>query len=488
MREGRELHRRTKADPDLNPNLKFSPTACRFCTTQPTSSTRPSSSMFWRTLARHSISPISQCGLNHPTRTFVRSSPWSRLTRELTPHRFARSSSGTGKVPSSIHEQVAQQGNRLFSQVVEKPRIRNQILFFTFGSLFVFTYAASRTNFETEAWTRRLLNTSQVWSPSSITSVDLKRAQHAELIKSLREGFAAITGKAQEVPGLIRPWLSTLYVAVMQPYADASEGKRLTWKICLLNAAIFVAWKFRRLQGPMTVRFMHNPLSGLSYTLLTSVFSHRSFLHLAFNCLALESFGSAAYYYFVKEQANSSPPQLESTATWHFLAFFLSAGLFSGLVSHVVAAKFHYPRMIAELAKSGSIKRTTDTWASAVAASVNTAKEAAKAAPTTILPSLGASGAVYAAVTVTALAFPESQVALFIPPSFPIPIQWGVGGMITMDLIGIMRGWRMFDHWAHLGGAAFGIAYYNYGPAFWHRMRQGTLLEPEPEPELPSPS
>jgi len=253
-------------------------------------------------------------------------------------------------------------------------------------------------------------------------------------------------------------------------------GARQIWKICLFNAAIWAAWKFRRLQVPMSIRFMHNPLSGLSSTLLTSMFSHRSFIHLAFNCLALESFGSAAYYYLIKEQAKESPPQLESTGTWHFLAFFISAGLFSGLVSHVVSAKFRYPRLVAELAKSSFAAKRTDTWAAALSTVSTTARAAKKSVPD-ILPSLGASGAVYAAVTMTALAFPESQVALFIPPSYPISIQWGVGGLVALDMIGILRGWRYLDHWAHLGGAAFGVAYYAYGPKLWHALRRETQIE-----------
>lgn len=59
-----------------------------------------------------------------------------------------------------------------------------------------------------------------------------------------------------------------------------------------------------------------------------------------------------------------------------------------------------------------------------------------------ILPSLGASGAIYAAVTLTALGFPDTQIALLIPPSFPIPIQYGVGGLVAIDMIGALRGWR----------------------------------------------
>jgi rhomboid-like protein len=117
------------------------------------------------------------------------------------------------------------------------------------------------------------------------------------------------------------------------------------------------------------------------------------------------------------------------------------AGLFSGLVSHVVSAKLHYPRIIAQLTSAASTTKRTDTWAAAVAATEATAKTASKKIPD-ILPSLGASGAVYASVTLTALAFPESQVALFIPPSYPISIQYGVGGLLLLDTIGILRGWR----------------------------------------------
>ena len=59
-----------------------------------------------------------------------------------------------------------------------------------------------------------------------------------------------------------------------------------------------------------------------------------------------------------------------------------------------------------------------------------------------VLPSLGASGAIYSAVVVTALAYPHSEVALIFPPTPPIPVQWGVGGLIALDCIGVIRGWR----------------------------------------------
>jgi rhomboid-like protein len=60
-----------------------------------------------------------------------------------------------------------------------------------------------------------------------------------------------------------------------------------------------------------------------------------------------------------------------------------------------------------------------------------------------ILPSLGASGAIYAAVTMTALGFPDSEVSLLFLPMVAVPAQWGVGALVLLDITGILRGWRL---------------------------------------------
>jgi hypothetical protein len=116
------------------------------------------------------------------------------------------------------------------------------------------------------------------------------------------------------------------------------------------------------------------------------------------------------------------------------------AGLFSGLVSHVVNARFRFPRLVAELTKPAA----ASTPATAAVAAATAAKATRH---TEILPSLGSSGAIYAAVTVTALAFPDAVVSLIFPPTMPIPIQWGVGGMVLLDVVGVLRGWRFVLHY-----------------------------------------
>ena len=124
-----------------------------------------------------------------------------------------------------------------------------------------------------------------------------------------------------------------------------------------------------------------------------------------------------------------------------------AAGLFSSLASHLITTRFLYPRLVSKLVqpdKTGSpgiMHKISSTLSSAAKSSARPATDAATAAPT-ILPSLGASGAIYSTVIMSTLAFPDAEVALVFPPTPSFPIQYGVGGMVLLDCIGILRGWR----------------------------------------------
>jgi len=226
------------------------------------------------------------------------------------------------------------------------------------------------------------------------------------------------------------------------------EGKRTCYGITAINAFVFLAWQIPRLRPFMHRHFTHHPLSGKSYTLLTSMFSHQSFIHLLFNSLALLSFGAAF------ELADSQRPgvlhQPHPTDRYHFLAFYLGVGLFSGALSHAITTRIRLPQLLSALSDP-------------------TRGKLMDASKVTIRPSLGASGAIYGAVAMTVMAMPETHVTLIFLPWFPIPSQVGFAGAITLDILGIIRGWKIFDHWAHLGGAMAGIAYFFYGP--WEIVR-----------------
>ncbi len=124
-----------------------------------------------------------------------------------------------------------------------------------------------------------------------------------------------------------------------------------------------------------------------------------------------------------------------------------AAGLFSSLASHLVAARVIYPRMVSKLVQhgeqgpSGVMQKLSSSLSSAAKSSARSGADAA--APTsTILPSLGASGAIYSTVILSALAFPEAEVSLVFPPTPSFPIQYAVGGFVLLDCIGVLRGWK----------------------------------------------
>jgi rhomboid-like protein len=71
----------------------------------------------------------------------------------------------------------------------------------------------------------------------------------------------------------------------------------------------------------------------------------------------------------------------------------------------------------------------------------NLSKLPGSGAPPFIRGSLGASGAIYACVTLTAMAYPDLKISLLFLP-WGVPIRLGVGAMMTLDLVGIIRGWR----------------------------------------------
>ncbi|KAJ1306822.1 hypothetical protein OPQ81_007808 [Rhizoctonia solani] len=320
-------------------------------------------------------------------------------------------------------------------------------------------YAAGiATNRDTQYWAEKL-GAGQWWRGLTLpSSPELQRVRLLDLKQRLTETLTALRDSTTVLPTAARQFVNrTAYIAANN-WLGAGEGRRTSMMITGICASIFVAWQIPALRRVMRRHFLHDPLSGRHYTMATSIFSHSAFMHLAFNSLALLSFGTAANSLLRKQQASTPFALPESTSMYHFMAFFLTAGLFSSYVSHIISTRVRLPALLRTL-----------TSASAKADAV-----AISRAHGVIAPSLGASGAIYAAVTASALAFPDANVSLIFLPFVSLPIGAGVGGMVCLDIIGIIRGWRTFDHWAHLGGASFGLAYYTYGADFWDWVRRHT--------------
>ncbi|KAJ7281559.1 hypothetical protein C8J57DRAFT_1298020, partial [Mycena rebaudengoi] len=324
------------------------------------------------------------------------------------------------------------------------PSIRNHVLFAGFVSCSVFLWAAAQTNIDTDVWVQKL--TVLGISPNNL---DIRRAKAWELRERVRRWIAGLDEQIQNFPPVVEATLRDAYVYVANGWINASPAQRLCWGMVTFNGAVFIGWKIHRLTPFMMNNFLHYPLSGKTRTLLTSVFSHSEFFHFAFNNMALASgFGVLAAAYLSNQQAKGSSGRLESTNAYHLFALYISAGLFSSLVAHAYRIRI-YKALTATMVKAGQ--------ASAIPA-------------VTIMPSLGASGALYSLITVCALSSPDVSVnAMLIPIN--IPIQYAVCGLVTLDMIGLARKWRRFDHAAHLGGALFGVLYYMYGPKIWDFLR-----------------
>ncbi|KAI3374341.1 hypothetical protein L3Q82_006179 [Scortum barcoo] len=160
--------------------------------------------------------------------------------------------------------------------------------------------------------------------------------------------------------------------------------------------------------------------------MVLSSFSHYSVIHMVANMYVLWTFSSGIVSLLGKEQ---------------FLAVYLSAGVISTMVSYMC-----------------------------------------KTATGRLHPSLGASGAVMAVLAAVCAKVPEAKLGIIFLPMITFTAGNALKALIAVDVAGLIMGWRLFDHAAHLGGALFGVWYVAYGHKLiwrkreplvklWHNMR-----------------
>ncbi|XP_068601567.1 presenilin-associated rhomboid-like protein, mitochondrial [Brachionichthys hirsutus] len=248
--------------------------------------------------------------------------------------------------------------------------------------------------------------------------------------------YESLKGRAQSyLNGLQADWLGGLRPqkrgnvrrTVNLWWHSLSEGQRTVSAIVAANAVVFCCWRVPSLQRTMIKYFTANPASKtLCAPMLLSTFSHRGVLHLSTNMLVLWSFSTSAVSMLGQEQ---------------FVAVYLSAGVLSSLVSYV--------------------------W---------------KTASGRLGSSLGASGAVMAVLAAVCTGMPEVKLAIVLLPIFTFSGASALKAIVAMDTAGMVLGWKLFDHAAHLGGAVFGIWYVLSGQEVvwknrkplvehWHNLR-----------------
>ncbi|CAH0557736.1 unnamed protein product [Brassicogethes aeneus] len=199
-----------------------------------------------------------------------------------------------------------------------------------------------------------------------------------------------------------------------------SPGERVFVPICALNVLIFAAWRVPRLQPFMLKNFCSNPASpNVCWPMLLSTFSHYSLFHLLANMYVLHSFSAGAVHSLGQEQ---------------FLALYLSGGVISSFTSYLYKVVMKKPGL-----------------------------------------SLGASGAIMTILSYVCTQYPETRLGIILLPFFTFSAGTAIKFIVGLDTAGVIMGWKFFDHAAHLGGAATGIAWALYGNQYVWQKREPLL-------------
>ncbi|SAM85004.1 related to PCP1-mitochondrial serine protease [Ustilago bromivora] len=407
------------------------------------------------------------------------------LAARLSPSNRRRDAMPHSRLPPSAADQEEGQAALLLSNLppppsnAQPPSISRAILFLIGFSTLTFASAAYYSLRETEHIASQLgssrdvfsnissyltsssssstSSSGNVWGPG-ITDQKLSSAHAHDTATKLGLRMQSLLGWCEQLhfPAALTEFIGRTYIIVAEGYLELPPCKQAVVPIVAVNSAVFAAWSiasFRQGAGGrmykwMTTHFVHRPCSNRLHTMVSSVYSHQAPLHLVFNNIALWSISSSALILASTRYAYTNSRIAESWPTPHFLAFFTSAGLFASTVSHIVSA-IQFKRLSCLL--------------SLPIAKAMVGRQA----------SLGASGAVYACLIMSACAFPQAQLGIIFLPFVTVPIGVGVAGLVAADVVGVLRGWRVFDHWAHLGGAAFGGLYwYGDGVRAWEGLKK----------------
>ncbi len=180
---------------------------------------------------------------------------------------------------------------------------------------------------------------------------------------------------------------------------------------------------------------------------ISYLFMHGSFTHLLFNMFALYSFGSRLESYW---------------GTRRFLIFYFIAGIgaaliytlvnyyqFNGVLKNLLSLDVSQHQIEAILS-TGSVSRELLTHIGET--------QLAEFYSTFHSPVVGASGAIYGILMAYALIYPNAKLALIFLP-FPIKAKYFVPIIIVADLFFGLTKYSIGNiaHFAHLGGALFGL-------------------------------
>ena len=239
--------------------------------------------------------------------------------------------------------------------------------------------------------------------------------KHAMLQKAKSKAEALFRDWSENMPkaGRIRRELNEFW-------NQLSEADKLYAPILAINLLVFALWKVPSLQIPMIRYFTGSPhLTNKGLPMLLSGFSHQSLIHLACNMFVLHSF---------------MVPMVSNLGKEQFMGIYMSSCVITSFFSHM-----------------------------------------SKIASGRVGASLGASGAICTVLGIFCTLAPDAQLQIIFLPFFGFSASIGIKCLMALDTAGLVAGWKVFDHAAHLSGVLFGIWWCRQGHDLIWNQRQHVM-------------
>tara|TARA_R110002049_G_scaffold269195_3_gene446016 strand:+ start:3844 stop:4596 length:753 start_codon:yes stop_codon:yes gene_type:complete len=188
------------------------------------------------------------------------------------------------------------------------------------------------------------------------------------------------------------------------------------------------------------------------WQIVTHMFMHGGFMHIAFNMYALYAFGTPLEQMWGKKK---------------FLFFYFSAGLGAAMI-HTGVNYYYFNEGLNAIVDSGvpkfEILKIINTAGQGI--DIDRIKEiipvgiADNFGNALYTPAVGASGAIYGVLVAFGMLFPNAELMMIFLP-IPIKAKYFIPVLIGLDLFSGVTGYSLFGggiaHFAHVGGALFGF-------------------------------
>ncbi len=235
--------------------------------------------------------------------------------------------------------------------------------------------------------------------------------------------------------------------------------------LILINIIIFIiGYNVPSLTSHLALFFPENKAFHF-WQLITYMFVHGSISHILFNMLGLWMFAT---------------PLERILGHKTFLFFYFACGVggamiyiaintyqVDGLMQLLIKANFNIAQ-IHQMLQLGQYP-----------AHILSSEQATKLITLYLIPTVGASGAIYGILVAYAVLFPNTKLILIFLP-FPIAAKYFVPMLISLDLFSGVTGFSIFGgnvaHFAHIGGAVVGFFFIVY----WHQ-KYSFLFSKKPE-------